>query len=175
MSDRSSQEARLLSASEREAVDRTRHPAVAALSVEELQSLAKRLRESRDRARDMARQQRREMRGKADARGATPARDNAGTVGKAEVLELALRRIGAQLRRGRNGVPAEAAPAPAKRAVAGPPKARRPSPAGGVKALKSAPKQKPGAGPKLRTDPREIGRVSQAGKVAQARRDSKRG
>ena len=171
MSDRSSEEARLLSAPEREAVGQTRHPAIAGLSIEELQTLAKRLREARDRARDIARQQRREMRGKADARGATPARDNTGTVGKAEVLELALRRIGAQLRRGRTG--GDAAAKPAKRAAAAPSKFGPPSSPGGAKA--SAPKPKRGSGPKLRTDPREIGRVSQAGKAAQARRDSKKG
>ncbi len=177
MSDHSDQEARLLSASEREAVGMTRHPAIAALSLPDLQALAKRLRDTRDRARDIARQQRREMRGKAEARGTTPATDNAGTVGKADVLDLALRRISAQLRRNREA--SADAVTPAKPTRAGGPSAtsRSSSPGGsspgGVKSLKAATK-KPGGKPRLRVDPREIGRVSQAGKVAQARRDSKK-
>ena len=98
MSNQSDEEARLLSAAEREAVDMTREPAIAALSRSELQALAKRLREARNRARDIASQQRREMRGKAEARGVAPSRDNVGTVGKAEVLDKALQRIDHQLR-----------------------------------------------------------------------------
>ena len=170
MSGHSDDEARLLSAAEREAVDLTRHPAVTSLSRDELQALAKRLRDARDRARDIGRQQRREMRGKAEPRGTTPARDNTGTVGKAEAIALALRRISHQLRRDRLG---ETSEPDANRPTRGPPRTRAAS-KGGLKSLKAAPK-KPGSPPKLRVDPREIGRVSQAGKRAQARRDSKRG
>lgn len=175
MSEQSEQEARLLSAVEREAVDQTREPAIATLSRTQLQALAKRLRDARDRARTTASQQKREMRGKAEPRGTTPAADNRGTLGKVEVIDQALRRIGHQLRAEREAAAGIAAPAKAKRAAAGgPPPARRPPP-GGVTSIKAIAKAKPGSGPKLRTDPREIGRVSQAGKVAQARRDSKKG
>jgi hypothetical protein len=98
MSDQSDEEARLLSASEREAVEMTREPAIAALSRIELQALTKHLREARNRARDIDSQQRREMRGKAEPRGAAPSRDNVGTLGKVEVLDKALQRIDHQLR-----------------------------------------------------------------------------
>ncbi len=63
--------ARLLTLSEQEVVRLTHYPAIAGLSRRELQALARHLREARYRARDIARQQRREMRGKAEPRGAT--------------------------------------------------------------------------------------------------------
>ncbi len=175
MSDQSEQEARLLSAAEREAVDQTREPAIATLSRVQLQALAKRLRDARDRARTIASQQKREMRGKGRPRGTTPATDNLGTLGKVEVIDQALRRIGRQLRTEREAAAEIVAPTKLKRtASGGPPPVRRSSP-GGVASIKAIAKAKPGSGPKLRTDPREIGRVSQAGRVAQARRDSKKG
>ena len=55
------------------------------------------MREARDRARNIASQQRREMRGKAEPRGATPARDDAGTFAKEQVLADALKRVTEQL------------------------------------------------------------------------------
>lgn len=92
-------ESRLLSASEQEAVNLTQPPAIAGMSRQELQALAHRLRDARDRARDIARQQGREMRGKSEPHGATPARDNLGTVAKSEVLAEALERVNQELRR----------------------------------------------------------------------------
>jgi hypothetical protein len=92
-------ENRLLSATEREMVALTRPPAVSRRSRVELQALGKRLREARDRSRDIASQQQREMRGKTAPRGAEPARDNTGSLGKTEVLVGALKRVTAALRK----------------------------------------------------------------------------
>jgi hypothetical protein len=64
----------------------------------ELQALGKRLREARDRSRRIASQQQREMRGKADPRGAASARDNTGSLSKTAVLVGALTRVTAALR-----------------------------------------------------------------------------
>lgn len=175
MSDQSEQEARLLSATEREAVDQTRELAIATLSRAQLQALAKRLREARDRACTIASQQKREMLGKGQPRGMTPATDNLGTLGKAQVIDQALQRIGRQLRTQREAAAGIIAPAKPKRTASGGPPPERRSLPGGLTSIKAATKAKPGSRPKLRTDPREIGRVSQAGKVAQARRDSKKG
>ncbi len=86
-------EARLLTAAEQDAVNLTLPLAMAGLSRHDLLALARRLREARDRARGIASQQRREMRGKAEPRGATPARDDAGTVAKQQVLADALQRV----------------------------------------------------------------------------------
>ena len=65
-------EDRLLSIAEREMVEQTKLAGIALLSKEELQALGKRLREARDRARRIGRQQQREMRGKAESRAPRP-------------------------------------------------------------------------------------------------------
>jgi hypothetical protein len=133
------------------------------LSRSELQALAKRLREARNRARDIASQQRREMRGKAEPRGAAPSKDNVGTLGKAEVLDMALQRIGHQLRIEHEGVAGKVAAAKRKKAFGGPPRARSISSPSGVKSIKPASKVKPGAGRHVedrawcRLDPARIG------------------
>ena len=92
-------EDRLLSVPERDMVVQTRPPAVDGLGKVELQALGKRLREARDRSRRIASQQQREIRGKADPRGATLAQENAGSEAKTTVLIEALKRVTAALRK----------------------------------------------------------------------------
>ncbi len=169
-------EARLLTVAEQEAVSLTQHPAIAGLSRQELQALARRLREARYRARDIARQQRREMRGKAEPRGATPARDNTGTVAKGEVLAEALERVTQELRRIRSAgqaSPVSAAPAPALKPSGGPPAESKGRKAATARPTSQEVRAKPSKLPTVRSDPREVGRVSKAVKSAQARRDAK--
>ncbi len=158
---------RLLSVAERDMVAQTRPPILAEMSREDLQALGKRLRVARDRYRRIASRQQREMRGKAEPRGAMPARDNAGSVGKVEALVEALKRITQALRRLNAPTQAQIArkALDAKQAT---PAARHPS--GGRTASKGM-AAKPSAQATARVDPREIGRVSKATKVAQARRD----
>lgn len=98
MSDATSSETARLTTAEQEAVDLTSPAGLAGLSRPDLQALARRLREARDRARAIASQQRREIRGKSSPRGATPARDDAGTVGKAQLLDDAVKRVTEHLR-----------------------------------------------------------------------------
>jgi hypothetical protein len=172
MSVASRAEQRLLTSAEREAVSPTHYPAICDLSREELIATARRLREFRDRARDIGRQQRREMRGKAEPRGAAPARDNAGTMEKAQVITGALKRVNREISRFEQ---AEARPSPlvesARRAL----ELRRASrvrhhPAAGRTAGRGM-RNQPNTGDTVRTDPREIGRVSQFVRAGQARRD----
>ncbi|MEZ5785829.1 MAG: hypothetical protein R3D62_04960 [Xanthobacteraceae bacterium] len=85
-------EERLLSAEERELVAQVRQPAVKSLADADLSDVIRRLRERRDRARDIARRQRREMRGKASPAGAKPASGDRGNREKGEALNGALRR-----------------------------------------------------------------------------------
>jgi hypothetical protein len=99
MNDAVKLEARLLTTAELELVAVTRPPEIESQSVDELKSVARRLREAHDRAKDIGARQAREMRGKADPRGATPATDNSGTVGKAQALRDALDRVEAELGR----------------------------------------------------------------------------
>jgi len=158
---------RLLNAAERDMVAQTRPPALAELSRDDLQALGKRLRTARDRYRRIAGRQQREMRGKAEPHGATPARDNAGSVGKVEVLVEALKRITQALRK--LSAPTQAQIArkalDAKQAA---PAVRHP---GAGRTASKGMTSKASGQPTVRVDPREVGRVSKATKVAQARRD----
>jgi hypothetical protein len=99
MNDTAKLEARLLSAAENELVGVTRPPEIERQSVDELKAVARRLREAHDRAKGIGTRQAREMRGKAEPRGAAPAKDNLGTVAKAQALRDALDRVEAELSR----------------------------------------------------------------------------
>lgn len=170
MSEHSSADDRLLSASERELVASTQQPALGQHSKDELKAIGGRLREARDRARSIARQQQREMRGKSEPRGAAAARDNTGTTAKADVLVAALKQVTLALRR--LNTPTQGAMA--KKAMAAKQAAQvQHHPEGGPTASAGL-KAKPSRKPTVRMDPREVGRVSQAGKKAQAKRDGKR-
>ena len=165
-------EQRMLTAAEFEVVRRTHFPAIAGLSEAELADAARRLRDYRDKARDLARQQRREMRGKASPRGARPASDNTGTAMKKQIFASALKRVNRE--RGRTAKDERRASQSeiARRALETKRanRVRRHPSAGrsadqGVRAITN-PKST------VEADPREIGRVSQFVKAGQARRDA---
>lgn len=86
-------EARALDQEELALVERSHHPAVRELSDGEISDLLGLLRERRDRAQRLARQQRRELRGKAAPRGASPATGDGGSRLKAAALAAAVRRL----------------------------------------------------------------------------------
>ena len=86
-------ELRLLDQHETDLIKVASRPDLEQLSQAELVEVVQRLRDRRDRARELANRQRRELRGKADPAGATAATQNAGTEGKARILALALDRV----------------------------------------------------------------------------------
>ncbi|BCB18512.1 hypothetical protein [Bosea sp. ANAM02] len=88
--------ARLLDKAEADLVASTQRGAIGALPDDALRDLAGKLRERRDKAREGARRQKREMRGKAEPKGAKAATDNTGTKAKADALTAALKRVGAE-------------------------------------------------------------------------------
>lgn len=159
-------EDKLLNVAEREMVAETRPPALETLTKTNLQALGKRLREARDRSRRMASQQQREMRGKTDARGAAPARDNTGTEAKVEVLVEALKRVTAALRKLNRPTTTETL----RKALDAKEAATPQHPAPG-RTASTGMQPKGSKQPSVRMDPREVGRVSKATKVAQAKRD----
>lgn len=163
MNEPSSPEDRLLNLAEREMVAQTRSSGITELSKDELQALGKRLREARDRARRIARQQSREISGKGLARGATPARDNAGTEAKAQVLVDALQRVTMALRKLTARTQGELLRKATERKRAAP-TTEHP---GSDRAANKGMQPKASGHPTVYVDPREIGRVSQAGKIAQ--------
>jgi hypothetical protein len=175
MSGKTEPEDRLLNASELEMTNATRSPAVEQLSAEQLKALAHRLRQAHGRAKDISARQQREMRGKAEPHGTRPAQENAGSVGKAQALMQAIQRADAELTRREEatvGAPSQADLArhalELKLASEGEhhPDAGR-SASDGMHAKDRTELMKVG------TTRKEIGRVSQANKVAQARKDGK--
>ncbi len=165
-------EAARLTALEQEAVNKTLQPAIAELSRPDLQVLVRRLRELRDRARAIASQQRREMRGKSAPRGASPARDDVGTMAKEQVLGDAVKRISEELRR-RALPPAGEQAASAPKPSGGPPVSSRSSKATTKPRSAQGMVAKSSKLATVRADPREVGRVSKSVRTAQARRDAK--
>lgn len=166
------QEARALDADERAFVDRSHHPEVQTLTDAELSELLSRVRERRDRAKDEQRRQRREIRGKSDAKGARPARDDGGTQTKLAVLAMAVRRLNSEFER-RRTMRAKVEHVERARAAlamkeaqtsAAPENARRAHE--GMREVASRRRQN-------LMRPMERGRQRKAGAVAQARRDSR--
>ncbi len=174
MSERTELEARLLSAGELEVVTATRPPAINQASDEQLRDLGQRLRRFRDRAKDIAARQKREMRGKADPKGTKRTRDNTGTLAKAQALEEAIERLEEELSRRQNLTTAPTTQADLSRHALELKLSHPASPHPGSGRSASG-----GMNPKERQKSRrvgaskgEVGRVSQEGKVAQARKDS---
>jgi len=173
MSDRKQLEARLLSAAELEDVNATRSPAIEQASGEQLKVLAKRLRRARDRAKDIAAGQKREMRGKADPRGTKPTRDNTGTLAKAQVLGEAIERIEEELSRRENlATQADLSRHALELKLSNQAPPHPGSERSASEGMKSKERQKP---LRVGASKGEVGRVSQEGKVAQARKDSRDG
>lgn len=166
-------EARALDAGELALVEKTHHPAVQDLSDAELSDLLGLVRERRDRAQATANRQRREMRGKSDARGARNSADDTGTRIKAAVLATAVRRLNSERdRRGRIAAKADLVEN-ARNALA----LRRAGNDGAAAPATS------NAGEGMRANensrarrtlpPAKVGSVSQQNKRAQARRDTR--
>jgi hypothetical protein len=95
------QEERALNEDEWQLVQKSHHPAVQELPDAELLGLIKSVRERRDRAQTEAHRKRREMRGKAAAKGAQPASKDRGTRAKLEVLAMSMRRLNGEHERRR--------------------------------------------------------------------------
>ncbi len=90
-------EDRILTGAERDAVRQSRHPDLQALDRDAVLALARRLREYRDKARDMARDRRRAQRGKAEPRGATPPPAEEGLLVKKQVFAAAMKRVNSRI------------------------------------------------------------------------------
>lgn len=166
------EEERALDKAEQELVANTRHPALQELSDKDLSHHIKLLRERRDKAQGEVQRRRREMRGKATAKGAEAATSAAGNSTKQEVLSQAVRRLNAERTR-RERMAAQVSQAElAHKALQlkqastdqGAPLNTRHAHQG----MRNAASQRP----KNLIRPMELGRQRKAGAVAQAKRDS---
>ena len=165
-------ERRLLTASEFEAVERSHYPALCGLSKPELIGAARTLREFRDKARDVSRGRRREMRGKAEPRGATSAPDDSGLAQKKQIFVSALKRVNREIARHEQTSPRLTLAESARRALAmKQANSERHHPAPGRTRRKGMRPVEHDI-PRTQVDPRQVGRVSQQNKDHQARRDA---
>jgi hypothetical protein len=166
-------ERQVLTTDEIALVDASHHPGLGALSDKDLAELRRHVRDRRDRARDIAARPRREMRGKADPRGAKPASDNTGTREKRDVLAAALQRLNREAARRESKAARDAMKDSVTRALA-------------MRRRREAETARPGTqtaneGMRVKSNTRtlernraKLGAVSQHNKNMQAKRDSGR-
>ena len=175
MSKKSQSESRWLDSSESEIVNATHSPEIEQQSIDQLKALTHRLRQTHARAKDISARQQREILGKADPRGAKRVQGNAGSVEKARVLFEAIQRVDGELSRREKNVAATPSQAELSRHAfelkMSSQTSEHPDP--GRSASEGMHPKKRKELFKVGTTRKEIGRVSQAGKVAQARKDSK--
>jgi hypothetical protein len=163
-----------LSHDEFELIRRTHHPAIYGLSTQELQALKSRLREQRNKERALARQKQRELRGKAEPRGKSFPATADQPLQRKQIFAAALKRLNKELDRLQK-LEARAAHVEAARAALAQ-----------YRAAKFVHHPLAGSTPHDGMQPRvrvrrhtrvpgsKIGSISQATKVAQARRDARR-
>jgi hypothetical protein len=168
------QEARALSSDEQELVNKSHHPDVQHVSDEELRNLVKLVRERRDRARTEASRRRREMRGKASPKGATASRAEDGSKLKLAVLAMAMRRLNSEQERRLKMASRLALVENAHKAL----ELKNQSADARVVPLNSrhaheGMRSKPSSRRQNLIRPMELGRLRQAAKVAQAKRDNR--
>lgn len=164
-------EKKMLTEAEHDAVEKTHHPGLGALGREELGEIVRRIRTYRDKARDIAHQQRREMRGKGAPRGARPAQDNTGTSIKRQIFANALKRANRAIERleAAENKPSQAVLARRALAMKRANRVRHHPDSG--RTAHDAGQPKPSGRRTVEVDPREVGRVSDFVKRGQARRD----
>ncbi len=167
------QQARALSADEQELVDKTQHPALQELTDQELHRLTVLVRERRDRAQTEAFRQRREMRGKADAKGARPTAGNTGSVLKADVLAKAMRRLNTEVERRRAMAASLALVANAEKALAMKESHDADHPSFNSRTARDGMRSIPSRTAPDLVRPGERGRLRKANAVSQARKDAR--
>jgi hypothetical protein len=164
-------EKKMLTEDEFEVVQKTHYPALGALTKEDLGETVRRIRNYRNKARDTAHQQRREMRGKGAPRGARPAQDNTGTSIKKQIFANALKRANRALDRLQSAEDKPNQAVLARRALAmkrANRKQHQPDPG---RTVHGSAQPNPSQRRTVEVHPREIGRVSDFVQRGQAQRD----
>lgn len=174
MNEITAEEKRALTKDEYELVVQSRTPVLTELTPQELGKLARRLREYRTKARDLSRQQRREMRGKSAPRGTVPANTNEGQNYKKDIFNNAIKRVDRRLKRletekSRQQMQTASQKALTNKKAA---RARQNRPESGRTADKGM-QVVSGGKQTVKPNPAEKGRVSQFVKNAQGKRDSR--
>jgi hypothetical protein len=166
-------ETSLLKHDEQQPVSASHHPVIYDATLDELKALRQRLRDMRDKERTLARDKRREMRGKKAARGASFPGTAERPFQRKQVFVAALRRVSKEITRRENlnaragHIEAAQRALAMKRAAQFPPR-----PDGGYTAhegMRSLPSQRR----LFKVPPAKIGSISQATRTAQAKRDAR--
>jgi hypothetical protein len=160
-------ERRLMTDEEYTLVEQTHYPVLGKLDDAALKDLTQRLRERRDRARDIAHRQRRDVRGKG-RQATTFEKQDAGNRQKARILGEALTRINSE----RMHRKADELRANARRAFALRQGAEAPARPNSGRTARKGMRKNPSTRRERIVNPMDAGRVSQAGKRAQAVRDN---
>ncbi len=162
----------LLSHEEFDAIKATHYPFISSLSADKLRDVARNLRQHRDKAQTVARNLRREIRKKAPPRGESPARDDAHAWRRKQVFVQAVKRVNREIAR-LDAAEKRASLVETSRRALDLLRANRQvhHPSAGL-AANFGMRVKASTRRTVEIDPREVGRVSQAVKVAQARRDA---
>lgn len=163
----------LVSHEEYGVIQTSHHPEIYALDLSGLEKLRSRLQHMRDKEQTLARQKQREQRGKAEPRGASFPGTTEQPLKRRQVFANALKRVNKEVKRIRNLEARAANVDAARRALA----MRRAAnfsgyPAAGDTA-NSGMNPRPSRRRMTKVPGKRIGSISQATKVAQARRDSK--
>jgi hypothetical protein len=169
------EEARALDAEESDLVQKSHHPALQELSDEDLAGLVKLVRVRRDKAKTLANQRRREIRGKGVPRGAAPSRSDEGSKTKLAVLAMAVRRLNSEIERRRRMMAVASQIDSAKKALAM--KQANEGDGGGApfnsRTAHHGMRKVASGRQKNLIRPMELGRQRKAGAVAQAKRDAR--
>lgn len=164
----------LLSHEELETIRATHHPAIYDLADKDLQALKVRLREQRSKARTLARQKRREVRGKADARGKSFPGTAEHPLKRKQIFAAAIKRVNKELDRQRKLSARATHVEAARRALALHRSAKFAHHPVADGTASEGMHPRPSTRRRTRVPGDKIGSISQATRIAQAIRDAKR-
>ena len=159
----------LLSHDEIKLVEATHHPAVSRLSAKDLKARQGELRALRDKTRTLSRRKRREAKGRSEPRASGG--DEGHVRQRKQVFAHALRRVNRELRRAEKAEAVDVTVACARRALALKRESRGARHPSAGRTANSGMTAKPSDRDTVEMNRAEIGRVSKATKVAQAKKD----
>jgi hypothetical protein len=163
----------ILSHDEYETVLRSHHPGIYDVGLDDLKALRQRLRDMRDRERTLAREKRREVRGKGKPRGGSFPGTTEHPLQRKQVLAAALKRVNKEIGRMQKLAARSVHVAAARRALAMRRAAQFPARPPTGDTANEGMRPLPSERRRTNVSPAKIGSVSQATKNAQAARDAR--
>ena len=163
----------VLSGDQLELVDKTHHPAIYDVDAKALRNLQKQIRAEKGKVRTLVRQRQRELRGKSDARGGSFPGNTEQPLKRKQALSAALKRVNRELVRQRALEARSSNVDAARRALAARRSANFVNPASADRTSGKGMQPIPSTRRRSIIPGSQVGSVSQATKVAQARKDNR--